>query len=63
MAGRIVFELFIFSIPFIVFGLYLLATSNAQQEGKKDADTCKSLPKAFSDLPDVSVRDAQQEGK
>lgn len=35
MAGRIVFELFIFSIPFIVFGLYLLATSNAQQEGKR----------------------------
>ena len=35
MAGRIVFELFIFSIPFIVFGLYLLATSNAEQEGKR----------------------------
>jgi|TARA_X000001316_G_scaffold12013_1_gene5273 hypothetical protein len=35
LAGRIVFELFIFSIPFIVFGLYLLATSNAQQEGKR----------------------------
>jgi len=35
LAGRIVFELFIFSIPFIVFGLYLLATTNAQQEGKR----------------------------
>lgn len=35
MAGRIVFELFIFSIPFLVFGLYLLATSNAEQEGKR----------------------------
>ena len=35
MAGRIVFELFIFSIPFIVFGLYLLATSSVEQEGKR----------------------------
>ena len=35
MAGRIVFELFIFSIPFLVFGLYLLATTNAEQEGKR----------------------------
>jgi|TARA_R100000935_G_scaffold24713_1_gene44292 hypothetical protein len=35
LAGRIVFELFIFSIPFLVFGLYLLATTNAEQEGKR----------------------------
>ncbi|KCZ53058.1 DUF6111 family protein [Hyphomonas pacifica] len=35
MAGRIIFELFIFSIPFIVFGLYLLATSSAEQEGRR----------------------------
>lgn len=35
MAGRIAFEIFIFSIPFIVFGLYLLATSSAEQEGRR----------------------------
>ena len=33
MAGRILFELFFFSIPFIVFGLYLLATTTAEEEG------------------------------
>lgn len=35
MAGRILFEIFIFSIPFIVFGLYLLATAEAEQEGRR----------------------------
>lgn len=35
MAGRILFELFVFSIPFAVFGLYLLATSNAEREGRR----------------------------
>ncbi|MEZ5946499.1 MAG: DUF6111 family protein [Hyphomonas sp.] len=35
MAGRILFELLIFSIPFMVFGLYLLATATAEQEGRR----------------------------
>ena len=35
MAGRILFELFFFSIPFLVFGLYLLATATAEQEGAR----------------------------
>lgn len=35
MAGRILFELFFFSIPFVVFGLYLLATATAEQEGRR----------------------------
>ena len=35
MAGRILFELFFFSIPFMVFGLYLLATATAEQEGAR----------------------------
>ncbi|WP_340691283.1 DUF6111 family protein [Hyphomonas sp.] len=35
MAGRLVFEAFIFSIPFILFGLYLLATASVEQEGKR----------------------------
>jgi len=35
LAGRILFELFFFSIPFLVFGLYLLATATAEQEGAR----------------------------
>lgn len=35
MAARILFELFFFSIPFMVFGLYLLATASAEQEGRR----------------------------
>ncbi|MEQ9435283.1 DUF6111 family protein [Hyphomonas sp.] len=35
MAGRLVFELFIFSIPFLVFGLYVLVTTNAEEEGRR----------------------------
>lgn len=35
MAGRLLFELFIFSLPFLVFGLYLLATRSAEDAGKR----------------------------
>ena len=35
MAGRLLFELFVFSIPFAVFGLYLLVTASAEQEGRR----------------------------
>ena len=35
MAGRILFELFFFSIPFLVFGLYVLATTTAEHEGRR----------------------------
>jgi hypothetical protein len=35
LAGRLVFELFIFSIPFLVFGLYVLVTTNAEVEGRR----------------------------
>ncbi|HPE48300.1 MAG TPA: DUF6111 family protein [Hyphomonas sp.] len=35
MAGRILFELFFFSIPFVIFGLYLAATAEAEQEGRR----------------------------
>ncbi len=35
MAGRILFEIFFFSIPFVVFGLYLAATADAEQEGRR----------------------------
>jgi len=35
LAGRILFELFFFSIPFLVFGLYLIATATAEQEGRR----------------------------
>lgn len=35
MAGRILFELLVFAIPFLVFGLYLLATATAEQEGRR----------------------------
>ncbi|MCA8898277.1 MAG: DUF6111 family protein [Hyphomonas sp.] len=35
MAGRILFELFFFSIPFVIFGLYLVATAEAEQEGRR----------------------------
>jgi hypothetical protein len=35
LAGRVLFELFFFSIPFLVFGLYLIATATAEQEGRR----------------------------
>ena len=35
MAGRLLFELFIFSLPFLVFGLYLLATRSAVDAGQR----------------------------
>ena len=35
MAGRLLFELFIFSLPFLVFGLYLLATQSAADAGQR----------------------------
>ena len=35
MAGRLLFEFVVFSIPFVVFGLYLLATASAEQEGRR----------------------------
>ena len=35
MAGRLLFELFIFSLPFLVFGIYTLATRSAEEAGKR----------------------------
>ncbi len=35
MAGRLLIELFIFSLPFLVFGLYLLATRSAVDAGQR----------------------------
>lgn len=35
MAGRLLFELFVFSLPFLVFGLYLLATQSAADAGQR----------------------------
>ena len=35
MAGRLLFELFIFSLPFLVFGIYLLATRSAVDAGRR----------------------------
>jgi hypothetical protein len=35
VAGRLLFELFIFSLPFLVFGLYLLATRSAVDAGRR----------------------------
>lgn len=35
MAGRLLFELFVFSLPFLVFGLYLLATRSAEDAGRR----------------------------
>jgi Family of unknown function (DUF6111) len=35
VAGRLLFELFIFSLPFLVFGLYLLATRSAVDAGQR----------------------------
>ncbi len=35
MAGRLLFEVFIFSLPFLVFGLYLLATRSAVDAGQR----------------------------
>ncbi|MFN3911696.1 DUF6111 family protein [Hyphomonas sp.] len=35
MAGRLLLELFIFSLPFLVFGLFLLATQSAQDAGQR----------------------------
>ena len=35
MAGRLLLELVIFSLPFLVFGLFLLATQSAEEAGKR----------------------------
>ena len=35
MAGRLLIELFIFALPFLVFGLYLLATQSAEDAGQR----------------------------
>lgn len=35
MAGRLLIELFIVSLPFLVFGLFLLATQSAQDAGQR----------------------------
>jgi hypothetical protein len=35
VAGRLLIELFIVSLPFLVFGLYLLATSSAEDAGQR----------------------------
>lgn len=35
MAGRLLFEIFVFSLPFLVFGIYLLATRSAQDAGRR----------------------------
>ncbi len=35
MAGRLLFEVFVFSLPFLVFGLYVLATRSAEEAGKR----------------------------
>ena len=34
MAGRLLFEVFVFSLPFLVFGIYTLATRSAEEAGK-----------------------------
>ena len=35
MAGRLLFEVFVFSLPFLVFGIYTLATRSAEEAGKR----------------------------
>ena len=35
MAGRLLFEVFVFSLPFLVFGIYLLATRSAEEAGQR----------------------------
>jgi hypothetical protein len=35
VAGRLLLELVIFSLPFLVFGLFLLATQSAEEAGKR----------------------------
>lgn len=35
VAGRLLIELFIFSLPFLVFGLFLLATQSAEEAGAR----------------------------
>ncbi len=35
MAGRLLFEVFVFSLPFLVFGIYVLATRSAEDAGKR----------------------------
>ncbi|MEQ9505180.1 MAG: DUF6111 family protein [Hyphomonas sp.] len=35
MAGRLLIELFIFSLPFLVFGTFLLATQSAEDAGRR----------------------------
>ncbi|MEM1036466.1 MAG: hypothetical protein AAGI14_06860 [Pseudomonadota bacterium] len=35
MGARVLFQLFFFALPFIMFGLYRLAIAGAEQEGRK----------------------------
>jgi len=35
MGPRLLFQLFFFALPFIMFGLYRLAVAEAEQEGRK----------------------------
>jgi hypothetical protein len=35
VAGRLLFEVFVFSLPFLVFGIYLLATRSAEEAGQR----------------------------
>lgn len=35
MAPRVLFQLFFFALPFIMFGLYRLAIAEAEEEGRK----------------------------
>lgn len=35
MAGRLLFEIFVFSLPFLIFGIYTLATRSAEDAGKR----------------------------
>jgi hypothetical protein len=35
VAGRLLFEVFVFSLPFLVFGIYLLATRSAEDAGQR----------------------------
>ena len=50
MAGRLAFEVFIFSIPFILFGLYVLATASAEEEGKRKWPVLIALEKKERDV-------------
>jgi hypothetical protein len=35
VAGRLLFELFVVSLPFLVFGIYVLATRSAEEAGAR----------------------------